>query len=504
MPSHTNLAYVNEDDFSRKDNEERFDSSSFVTESSIKHHDIRPTNRSKQRYFSVAILCFINLINYMDRFTIAGVLEKVQNFYGIGNTEGGLLQTAFIVSYMIMAPIFGYLGDRYSRKIIIAVGVTFWSVTTLLGSFIPPHLFGVFLFLRALVGTGEASYSTIAPTIIADLFSKDQRSKMLAIFYFAIPVGSGLGYILGDQITSFLGQWQHSLQVTPALGLVSVILTLLYVKDPPRGEAEGGAVLEATSLSADMRDLFRTKSFVFSTLGFTSVTFATGALAWFGPKYMELAIKRHVSLGSAPPKAALVFGVITCIAGIVGVIIGSSSSQYFRKKNARADPLICAFGVLTSVPLAYAGIVAADYSMPLSWILIFLGEVCLCVNWTIVADMLLYVIIPTRRSMAEAVQILVSHALGDASSPYFIGVVSDAVLKSTTADEFLALQYALYIPMAVLVVGGLFFFLTALYIEEDKTKCSLTTHGVYPSLCIFTEEPIQIPADELNYNPHLL
>ncbi|GBL90920.1 hypothetical protein AVEN_221589-1, partial [Araneus ventricosus] len=50
-------------------------------------------------------------------------------------------------------------------------------------------LFGFFIFLRALVGTGEASYSTIAPTIIADLFSKDKRSKMLAIFYFAIPVG---------------------------------------------------------------------------------------------------------------------------------------------------------------------------------------------------------------------------------------------------------------------------------------------------------------------------
>jgi hypothetical protein len=48
----------------------------------------------------------------------------------------------------------------------------------------------------------------------------------------------------------------------------------------------------------------------------------------------------------------------------------------------------------------------------------------LCLNWSIVADMLLYVVIPTRRSTAEAFQILVSHALGDAGSPYVIGVVS--------------------------------------------------------------------------------
>ena len=50
-------------------------------------------------------------------------------------------------------------------------------------------MFYLFLFLRAMVGVGEASYSTIAPTIIADLFVKDQRTKALAFFYFAIPVG---------------------------------------------------------------------------------------------------------------------------------------------------------------------------------------------------------------------------------------------------------------------------------------------------------------------------
>jgi MFS family permease len=43
--------------------------------------------------------------------------------------------------------------------------------------------------MRAVVGIGEASYSTIAPTIISDLFVKETRSKMLALFYFAIPVG---------------------------------------------------------------------------------------------------------------------------------------------------------------------------------------------------------------------------------------------------------------------------------------------------------------------------
>lgn len=146
---------------------------------------------SRTAWFTVIVLCFVNLINYMDRFTIAGVLKDIQDQFQIGDDEGGLLQTAFVLSYMICAPIFGYLGDRYSRKWIMALGVLLWSTTTLLGSFMTS--FGWFITFRAMVGIGEASYSTIAPTIISDLFVGDLRSKMLALFYFAIPVGSGLG-----------------------------------------------------------------------------------------------------------------------------------------------------------------------------------------------------------------------------------------------------------------------------------------------------------------------
>jgi MFS family permease len=48
------------------------------------------------------------------------------------------------------------------------------------------------------VGVGEASYSTIAPALISDLFVKDVRSRVLAVFYFAIPLGIGVGYMVGS------------------------------------------------------------------------------------------------------------------------------------------------------------------------------------------------------------------------------------------------------------------------------------------------------------------
>lgn len=75
---------------------------------------------------TMGVLLLINLLNFMDRFTIAGihetiiklfpnylciaVLDKIIKYFDISESYGGLLQTVFVCSYMILAPVFGYLG----------------------------------------------------------------------------------------------------------------------------------------------------------------------------------------------------------------------------------------------------------------------------------------------------------------------------------------------------------------------------------------------------------
>ena len=192
---------------------------------------------------------------------ISGIIDDIRHEFNGNNAMMGLLQTAFVIAYMIFAPLFGYLGDRYSRRVIMATGVFFWCVFTVLGSFAEgPDTeeprgepswdnpgYWKFLACRAMVGIGEASYSTIAPTIISDMFVKNMRSQMLAVFYFAIPVGSGLGYIVGAETAKATGSWHWGLRVTPIAGVVAVILILLVMIDPPRGESEGHQDLKAQS-----------------------------------------------------------------------------------------------------------------------------------------------------------------------------------------------------------------------------------------------------------------
>ena len=165
------------------------------------------------------------------------------------------------------------------------LGLCLWAAATFVGSFMTN--FWTFLFFRALVGIGEASYSTIAPAIIADLYTKDSRSRVLAFFYFAIPVGTGLGYVLGSSVAAEASDWRWGLRVTPFMGLVALLLIVFFMIDPERGLSEKSH-LRPSSPIVDLIALGKNKSFVLSTVGFTCVTFTAGCLMWWGPEFAYL------------------------------------------------------------------------------------------------------------------------------------------------------------------------------------------------------------------------
>ena len=84
-------------------------------------------------YPKVCNIAYKKFIQYF--FSLSGILSEVREGLDINNEQAGLLQTAFVASFMIFAPLFGYLGDRCNRKWVMVVGITIWSVATLLGSF---------------------------------------------------------------------------------------------------------------------------------------------------------------------------------------------------------------------------------------------------------------------------------------------------------------------------------------------------------------------------------
>jgi len=458
---------------------------------------------NKTKALTVIILVYVNLINYMDRSTVAGMLERIKQdpYFNITQDKYlGLLQTAFVICYMLFAPIFGYLGDRHSRKLLLAIGISFWSVSTLIGSFM--QNFWLFLTFRAFVGIGEASYSVVAPAIISDMFSKDKRSSVLALFYFAIPVGTGLGYIVGSQVAGVMDDWRWGLRVTPMMGAVAVFMIIFFMIDPERGQSDGSR-LKPTSPVSDAKSLVRNKSFVFSTIAFTCVCYCAGALMWWGPNFAFTGARSECGNRADCGKITLQdisfkFGIVMTLSGLLGVPAGSYISQIVRHQIPNADPIVCASTLLVSVPILFFGFVSANYSLPLCYGLTFFAGLLLNANWSIVSDMTLYIVIPTRRGTATAAQILVSHMFGDAFSPYLIGALADSFKplispNATNTDsnslrlmadrslsyeltpeeydlEFRALEYSLFSCCFFQALGAFFFFVVSWYVMSDKQK----------------------------------
>jgi len=217
------------------------------------------------------------------------------------------------------------------------------------------------------------------------------------------------------------------------------------------------------------------------------------------------------------------------------VPLGMVLSTKLKAKYPRADPIICGVGILISAVFLTLGMLLCESNIVATFAFIFIGEVSLNLNWSIVADILLYVVTPTCRSTAEAVQILLSHTFGDAGSPYLIGLISDGlftmmisgaatcrsimqdmsdansteaaiinsmkmmeeenatesmlveesgmVLNSTTScdqswEMYRSLQYSFFSNSAVEVIGGFLFLITAIFIVRDKLACELAVSEI--------------------------
>ncbi len=395
---------------------------------------------------ALALLLFINLFNYIDRQVLAAVVKPIKETFfgarGLGSQEGvlaavmvwfeqrlgfkpedaliGLLGTAFMVVYMLGAPLFARLAERRSRWLIIGFGVILWSLASgasgLAGTFV------ALLLTRCLVGVGEAAYGPVAPTVIADYYPVKVRGQVLAWFYMAIPVGSALGYVFGDWVTRtlFAGQpdgWRWAFYMVVVPGLLLGVWSL-FRRDPPRGQADLAHGQKPVKLSRrHYLILLRTPSFVFCTLGMAAMTFAIGGIAFWMPYYLE-------ARPGAPANSTLVFGAITALAGLSATLLGGWAGDKLRRRFPSSYFLVSATAMLTGFPL-FLGVLYLNVSFTWLWALIFLTCFCLFFNTGPTNTIIANVTHPSLRAAGFALCILVIHALGDVISPVIIGLLND-------------------------------------------------------------------------------
>ncbi len=382
----------------------------------------------------LAILSFVNLFNYLDRYVVPALFESLKHSrLALSDADLGSLMSAFLIIYTLSAPVFGTLGDRRSRPRLIAVGVALWSVATALSGFATS--FVALLAARASVGVGEAAYGTVGPSLLSDYYPAERRGRVMAVFFAAIPVGSALGYVIGGLVDAHYG-WRRAFFVAGAPGIVLAALCL-WLRDPPRG-AQDGAPAEPPHRGPrhTYRRLLGNRPYALTVAGYAAYTFAVGGLAAWMPAFLERV------RGMPRAQATVSFGEIVVVTGFVGTFAGGWLGDRWARRTPAALVWLCALSTLAAAPLVWITLTTPSPRVYLATMVA--AQFCLFLSTGPVNAAIVNLVSPLERATAVALSVFAIHFFGDAISPFLIGVISDATSLATAVK---------IVPAAVVVSG---------------------------------------------------
>jgi MFS transporter, Spinster family, sphingosine-1-phosphate transporter len=389
------------------------------------------------------LLTGINLVNYLDRFVVAAILEPLGKELHLTDAQLGRLTLVFILVYMCAAPLFGYLADRFDRPRLVACGVALWSLATVGAAFV--HSYPALLFTRSLVGVGEAAYATLGPAMLADGFPESERAKKFTWFYLAIPVGSAFGYGLGGMVAGAWG-WRASFLVAGLPGL-AFALWMAFQPDPVRG---GMDLIPDTDTALPylkrLRHLFVNRIWLACTASYVAYTFAMGALSMWGPTLLQ----RRFLVSTA--RAGLVFGGLAVVTGILGTFFGGWVTDRWQKRWPDAGIGISGLTLVVAAPVVAWAL--ATRSLEGVYLLFFLAMFLLFVNTSPVNALTVTCLPASIRATGVGVNVFFIHVMGDAISPELVGRRADALHAMGLAGSD-GLARALMLVLPAILISGL-------------------------------------------------
>lgn len=402
-----------------------------------------PSTRSSRALASPALVTFalllaLNLLNFIDRYILPGAQPLIQREFHATDQQMGALTTALFVTYMLIAPLTGWLGDRFRRKPLIVAGAVLWSLATLATAWV--HSYWTLYFRHALVGVGEATFTIFAPAVIADFYPERERNRILSIFYVAIPVGAALGYLAGGELGTLWG-WRRPFFLCAIPGLIVAVLYAGMGREPERGASDH---IRPTLNRTTFLGLFTNAAFLTATFGLATLTFAMGGISAWVPTFL------HRFNGLSVANASLTVSAITVVDGIAGTLVGGWVAQRWLKTNHRALYLVSFWSVALTLPF---GVLLCFGPRATTVPALFLAEFFLFLNTGPLNTAIVNSVNGPVRATAISVNLFCIHAFGDTFSPQIIGAISD---RSNLSIGLGATLIFLVISCVILFVGARF------------------------------------------------
>ena len=431
-------------------------------------------NKNRKHLVSLTLLFLLNLLNYTDRYLISSVLIDIEDYYDITKSESGLLHSLFLISFTLAAPFVGYAGDRYKRKNLLLISCSLWLASTVSGSFVSSSLFGLFLATRCLFGAASAFYECISMPIISDLFKVDPensksvstRTRALFLFYLGPPIGTGLSFLIGNTIRDlFPSDWRYAMQFTPMLLFVLLVGVIFLFEEPERTKAVYYSELNEIkphTFVHNLKELFSNQTYILLVVSTACGIASIVGFNWWAPTYISYLLKSQLKSDEQEFEIKQIYSVFQSVVGAVGTLLPSELSNLARRLRPglkEVDCFLLSFSLISSSVSLYVYLIASSLNSYLD--IVFYSLYQLFINfWRILlANIILEIVDPKLRATANSILLVLLHVIGDASAPFWIGLINESCInkftfKNSISNMTFCTKTSLYPLVIILAVGA--------------------------------------------------
>jgi len=415
----------------------------------------RAGSASRSRTYILCLLTLISTLGFVDRNIILILQEQIRRDFMLKDWQLGLMTgTVFtLFACTLGMPIARFADRGAARTTIIAASVAVWSTMTVVSGM--TQNYGQLLLARCGVGIGSAGGGSSTHSIISDLYSVGERSRAMAIWALAIPVGAACGLLLGGWLAQNLG-WHGALMLVGFPGILVALLFKMTVPEPPRGLVDGKSIghEDHIPMGAAVRIMLANRTYLHVlTAGMVASVCGLGINIWFPPFFMRV----H---GMSVAEVGMGWGLVTGAAGVIGILGGGWLSDRFGSRDSRRIVWVPTIGMLISVPFYWASVVAATPVLSLAFLFV---PMVMNNIWIAPVTALAMSLVPVRiRATSSATMTLVHNIVAGAAAPLLLGGLSD-LLATIAGDPAEGLRWML------LLLGVFYFWAAAHFWTASRT-----------------------------------
>lgn len=408
-------------------------------------------------WVALAILYTISAFSLADRFILSILAPAIKHDLQLSDFAIGMLVgPAIAVLYSVMCVPLGHYADRVNRVRFLSVCLAVWSVFTAMGG-LATNVWQLAL-TRLGVAAAEGGCAPSSISLIADYFPPERRALASAIHASATSVGMFLAFAVGGYVAQHLG-WRTALVIVGLPGVVLAGVSLLWLREPPRGGRDAGLPLPAAgSFLSSLRHILAVKVFREILIGTMFIYVATSVITAWAPTFLLR------KFGISPGVVGFNLGLGLAAVGSICVLLSGWMINRIGLARFSRSLRLVALCQVSGIVILLIAILTPSFTVSVIALCVLYGvtSLYLPIQLSTVQNHLPANMRATGAAVSSLVVVLVVHG----AVPPLVGAVSDWLQPRYGTQS---LGYGMLIAVPAILFSAVQYFRVAALIARNET-----------------------------------